>query len=70
LKQFRKDLLIQLCNEAGAVVLGWNVYRCWVSEYQAMPDLESNANAIAIEKIVVQNEGWERDRDIAEPAET
>jgi phage tail-like protein len=70
LRQFRRDLLIQLCNEAGAVVLGWKVYRCWVSEYQAMPDLDSNANAIAIEKIVVQNEGWERDRDITEPTET
>ena len=70
LKHFRKDISIQLCNEAGAVVLGWKVYRCWVSEYQALPDLDSNANAVAIEKIVVQNEGWERDKDIAEPTET
>jgi phage tail-like protein len=70
LKSFRKDILIQLCNEAGQVVLGWKVYRCWVSEYQALPDLDSNANAVAIERIVLQNEGWERDEDIPEPAET
>lgn len=70
LKHFRRDILIQLCNEAGAVVLGWKVYRCWVSEYQALPDLDANANAVAIERIVLQNEGWERDPDIPEPAET
>ena len=70
LKHFRKDILIQLCNEAGQVVLGWKVYRCWVSEYEALPDLDANAGAVAIEHIVLQNEGWERDKDIVEPAET
>lgn len=69
LKHFRKDILIQLCNEAGAVVLGWKVYRCWVSEYAALPDLDSNANAVAVERIVLENEGWERDKDIPEPVE-
>ena len=70
LKDFRRDLLIELYNEAGQPVLRYKVYRCWVSEYQALPDLDANANAVAIEHIKIENEGWERDRDLPEPAET
>jgi phage tail-like protein len=69
LKQFRKDIQIQLCNEAGQIVLGWKVYRCWVSEYAALPDLDSNASGVALERIVIENEGWERDKSIPEPVE-
>jgi phage tail-like protein len=69
LKDFRRDLLIDLYNEAGQPVLRYKVYRCWVSEYQALPDLDANANAVAIEHIKLENEGWERDRDLPEPAE-
>jgi phage tail-like protein len=61
LGNFRKDLIIQLLNEAGQVVLQWFVRRCWVSEYQAMPDLDANANAVAIEHIKIENEGFFRD---------
>jgi phage tail-like protein len=70
LKNFRKDIIINLLNEQGAVVKAFKVYRCWVSEYQVLPDLDANGNAVAIELIVVENEGWERDLDVKEPSET
>jgi phage tail-like protein len=69
LANFRKDILIELCNEAGQTVLTYKVYRCWVSEYQATPDLDGNANAVAIQHIKLENEGWERDLSVAEPTE-
>ncbi len=69
LKDFRKDLTIDVYNEAGRKVLGYNVFRAWVSEFQALPDLDANANAVAIQTIKLENEGWERDLDVVEPAE-
>jgi phage tail-like protein len=69
LANFRKDILIELCNEAGQTVIAYKIYRCWVSEYQATPDLDSNANAIAIQHIKLENEGWERDLSVVEPTE-
>jgi len=65
LADFRKDLQIDLLNEAGQTVIRYNVYRCWVSEYQPLPDLDANANAVAIMKLKLENEGWERDPDLA-----
>lgn len=69
LKDFRKDLIIDVFNEAGQKVISYKVYRCWVSEYQALPDLDANANAIAIQHIKLENEGWERDTSVVEPTE-
>jgi phage tail-like protein len=69
LKDFRKDIIIELYNEAGQNVLSYKVYRCWVSEYQALPELDANGNAVAIETITIQNEGWERDYEVTEPEE-
>ena len=69
LADFRKDVLIELFNEAGQLVKAFKVYRCWPSEYQALPDLEANANAVAIETLRLENEGWERDESVVEPAE-
>lgn len=69
LADFRKDVIVELLNEAGQIVLIYNIYRCWVSEYQALPDLDSNANAVAIAKLKLENEGWERDYAWAEPKE-
>jgi phage tail-like protein len=69
LKDFRKDLIIEVYNEADQKVLAYNVYRCWVSEYQALPDLDANANAVAIQHIKLENEGWERDYNVTEPTE-
>jgi phage tail-like protein len=67
LENFRKDFIIELLNEEGVVAKAYKVYRAWVSEYQALPELDGNAHAIAIEHMVVQNEGWERDLDVPEP---
>jgi len=67
---FRKDILIEMLNLQGTVVRSYRVFRCWVSEYTAMPELDANANAIAFEMIVLQNEGFERDDSVVEVAET
>jgi len=69
LKDFRKDIRIEVYNEAGQLAIAYNVFRCWVSEWQAMPDLDANANAIAIQHIKLENEGWERDYSVTEPTE-
>jgi phage tail-like protein len=64
LKDFRKDITIEFFNEAGQLVVAYKVYRCWVSEYQALPDLDADGNAIAFEHVKLENEGWERDPNI------
>lgn len=69
LKDFRKDIIIELYNESGQKAMAYNVYRCWVSEYQAMPELDGMGNAIAISTIKLENEGWERDQSVGEPTE-
>lgn len=70
LKNFRKDVQIELLNEQGTVVLAYRLYRCWVSEFIALPDLDANGAAVAIQSLRLENEGWERDTSVAEPAET
>ena len=69
LADFRKDVIIDLFNEAGQKVISYQMYRCWVSEYQAFPDLDANANAVAIQHIKLENEGWDRDPAVVETAE-
>jgi phage tail-like protein len=69
LQDFRKDLIIEVYNEAGQLAIAYTVFRCWVSEYQAMPDLDANANAIAIQHLKLENEGWIRDVGVTEPTE-
>jgi phage tail-like protein len=69
LKDFRKDIIIEVYNEAGQLAIAYKIYRCWVSEYTALPDLDANANAVAIQSIKLENEGWERDYEVSEPTE-
>jgi phage tail-like protein len=69
LADFRKDIIIEVYNEAGQLVIAYKVYRCWVSDFQALPDLDASANAIAIENMTIQHEGWERDVQVTEPTE-
>ena len=69
LKDFRKDIIIDFFNEAGQLAISYKVYRCWVSEYQALPELDANANAVAIQTLKLENEGWERDAATTEPTE-
>jgi phage tail-like protein len=70
LKNFRKDVTIELLNHQGAIVMAFFVHRCWVAEYQALPELEATAPCLAIERLVLQHEGWERDVTVQEPQET
>jgi phage tail-like protein len=69
LADFRKDIIIEFYNEAGQLAIAYKVYRCWVSEYQAQPDLDANANAVAIQHLKLETEGWERDLAVKEPTE-
>jgi len=69
LKDFRKDIIIEMYNEAGQLAVAYKVFRCWVSEYQALPELDASANAVAIQTLKLENEGWERDYEVQEPSE-
>jgi phage tail-like protein len=70
LKHFRKDITIDVFNIQGTKVLSYNAYRCWVSEYQALPELDASGNAVMIQTIKLENEGWDRDTSVTEPTET
>lgn len=70
LKEYKRDILIKVNNLQGVAVRVYKVFRCWVSEYTAQAELDANANAILIESIVIQNEGWELDPDVKEHPET
>ena len=69
LKDFRKDMILEFYNEAGQLAIAYKIYRSWVSEFQSLPELDANANAVAIQSIKLENEGWERDYDVVEPSE-
>ncbi|MBE7210449.1 MAG: phage tail protein [Gluconacetobacter diazotrophicus] len=69
LKDFRRDIVIELYNEAGQKVLAYNVYRCWVSEFHALPDLNAQGTSVAIQSLKLENEGWERDPGVTAPGE-
>lgn len=69
LKDFRKDVILELMNEAGQVAIAYRIFRCWPSEFQALADLDANAGAVAIQALVLENEGWERDYGVSEPLE-
>ncbi|SDG34467.1 phage tail protein [Alloyangia pacifica] len=69
LADFRKDVILDLFNEAGQIVLSYQLFRCWVSEYTAMPELDANANAVSIQSLKLECEGWQRDVSVVEPAE-
>jgi phage tail-like protein len=70
LRNYKKDILLEFLNLQGTVVKAYRIFRCWVSEYTALPELDANANAIAFEMMTLQNEGWERDTAVTEQAET
>jgi phage tail-like protein len=69
LKDFRKDILLEVYNEAGQLAITYKIFRCWVSEFQALADLDANANAVLIQHLKLENEGWERDAEVVEPTE-
>ncbi|MCG8421433.1 MAG: phage tail protein [Proteobacteria bacterium] len=67
LKDFRKDITIEMFNEAGQTVLAYTLQRAWVSEFQAIPDLDASGSAIAIQTLKIEHDGWERDTAVAAP---
>ena len=69
LKDFRKDIILEVYNEAGQLAIAYHLYRCWPSEFQAQADLDANANAVLIQTLKLENEGWERDYQVVEPTE-
>jgi phage tail-like protein len=69
LADFRKNITIEFYNEAGQLAIAYNIYRCWVSEFQALPELDASGNAVAIQTLKLENEGWERDYSVTEPSE-
>jgi phage tail-like protein len=69
LRDFRKDIVVQLLNESGQVAKAFKLYRCWPSEYQIVGELDANANAVAIQSLKLENEGWEVDPEVPEPEE-
>jgi phage tail-like protein len=70
LKNFRKDVTVDVFNEAGQKAISYHLFRCWVSEYTALPQLDAASAAVAIESIKLELEGWERDTSVTEPAES
>lgn len=70
LANFRKELVLTLLNEQGTAVIAYKIHRVWVSEFQAMPDLDANGKAVAITSIKMEHEGFERDASVTEPKET
>ena len=69
LRDFRKEIIIELYNEAGQLAISYNIRRCWPSEYQSLPELDAGANAVTIQSLKLENEGWERDTAVTEPTE-
>lgn len=69
LADFRKDIILELYNEAGQKVIAYNIYRCWPSEFTALPEMDANGNSVAIQVLKLENEGWERDPSVTEPDE-
>jgi phage tail-like protein len=70
LKDFRKDITIEVYNLQGSLAVAYNVFRCWVSEFQTLPELDASGNAVMIRMIKLENEGWERDVAVTEPTES
>jgi phage tail-like protein len=70
LQSFRKNVTIDVFNLQGSKVLSYIVHRCWVSEFQALPELDASANAVMIQTLKLENEGWERDKSVEEPTES
>jgi phage tail-like protein len=69
LTDFRRDIVLELYNEAEQRVMAYNVYRCWPSEFSAAPELDAGGNAVAIQTLRLENEGWERDTSFSESTE-
>jgi phage tail-like protein len=70
LKNFRRNITIEVLNDQGGVAISYQVFRCWVSEYVALPEMEAGGNAVMLQTLKLENEGWQRDGAVVEPVET
>jgi phage tail-like protein len=68
LKDFRKNIQIEVYNQAGQLAIRYNLYRCWPSEYIALPELAAAANVVALASLTLQHEGWDRDTSVQPPS--
>jgi phage tail-like protein len=69
LADFRKDVILDFFNEAGQLVISYTIFRCWISTYVALPELDAQMGGVAIQQITLENEGWERDTAVVEAIE-
>jgi phage tail-like protein len=58
LKEYRKEVTVEVHNLQGAIVMSFDLHRAWPSEFQAVPDLDANANAVAIQSLKFEYEGF------------
>jgi phage tail-like protein len=70
LKNFRKEVVVEVQNEQGATVLAYRLHRAWPSEYVGIGELDAEGNTTLLETLVLEHEGWERDTAVSEPVET
>jgi len=70
LAEYKKDMTLEFMNERGQIAYRYHLFRCWISEFTSMPELDANANAVAIESMKIEIEGWERDTATTEPDES
>jgi phage tail-like protein len=61
LASFKRELMLEVMTEKGHVVHRYFLHNAWVSEYTVIPDFEDNANAIAIESLKLEIEGYDQD---------
>ena len=68
---FRKDIVLNVLNLQGQVAFSYKLFRVWVSDFQALPDLDATSmNTVGIQTITLQHEGWQRDTSVTEPTES
>jgi phage tail-like protein len=71
LVNYRKDIVINILNLQGTIAISYKLFRAWVSEFQALPEFDAGTmNAVGIQTITLQHEGWERDTSVTEPTES
>jgi phage tail-like protein len=70
LLQYRKTVRVEVLNMQGNPAMAFNLIRAWASEFQALPELDANANAVAIQSLKIEYENFILDDAVTEPAET
>ena len=69
LETVHKGIALDVYDEMGRIALVCRIWRCWVSEFLGMQDLKANPNALPIQLITLETEGWERVNNVKEASE-